>query len=130
MSTQEIVKYTTSENNGKFTLTAPVGTYMLGVSFIGYSIYAQQVEITADKTNLGTITLEETTQDLQTVVVQGKPVRVHTKPDGFVVNVREIREKANDALDLLKLIPKVQIKGDQLRVIGKEKVLVKIGNVL
>lgn len=130
MSTQEIVKYTTSENNGKFTLTAPVGTYMLGVSFIGYTIHAQQVQVTADKTNLGTITLEETTQDLQTVVVQGKPVRVHTKPDGFVVNVREIREKANDALDLLKLIPKVQIKGDQLRVIGKEKVLVKIGNVL
>lgn len=41
-----------------------------------------------------------------------------------------MREKANDALDLLKYIPKIQIKAEQLKVIGKEKVLVKMGNVL
>lgn len=130
MSTQEVVQYTISENNGQFTLTAPVGAYTLGVSFIGYTLHAQQVQVTAGKTNLGSITLEETAQELQMVVVQGKPVRVHTQPDGFVVNVKEMREKANDALDLLKLIPRIQIKGEQLSVIGKEKVLVKMGNVL
>lgn len=130
MSTQEIVQHTISEHNGKFTLTAPVGAYTLGVSFIGYTLHAQQVQITADKTELGSITLEETAQELQMVVVRGKPVHVRTQPDGFIVNVKQMREKANDALDLLKLIPRVQIKGEQLSVIGKEKVLVKMGNVL
>lgn len=130
MSTQEIVQYTISGNNGKFLMTAPVGEYTLGVSFIGYKFHAQQVQITADKTDLGSIILEETVQELQTVVVQGKPVRVRTQPDGFIVNVKEMRERANNALDLLKLIPKVQIKGEKLSVIGKEKVLVKMGNVL
>lgn len=130
MSTQEIVQHTISEHNGKFTLTAPVGAYTLGVSFIGYTLHAQQVQITADKTELGSITLEETAQELQMVVIRGKPVHVRTQPDGFIVNVKQMREKANDALDLLKLIPRVQIKGEQLSVIGKEKVLVKMGNVL
>lgn len=130
MSTQEVVQHTISGHNGKFSMTAPVGKYTLGVSFIGYTLHAQEVQIAAGKTDLGFIILEETVQELQMVVVQGKPVRVRTQPDGFVVNVKEMRERANDALDLLKLIPKVQIKGDQLSVIGKEKVLVKMGNVL
>lgn len=130
MSTQEVVRHTISDKDGKFSMTAPVGTYTLGVSFIGYILQAQQVQITASKTDLGAIILEETAQELQTVVVLGKPVRVRTQPNGFVVNVKEMRERANDALDLLKLIPKVQVKGEQLSVIGKEKVLVKVGNVL
>ena len=49
---------------------------------------------------------------------------------GFSVDVKDIRERANDALDLLKLIPRVKVKGEELSVIGKKKVLVKIGNVL
>ncbi|MDO5017317.1 MAG: carboxypeptidase-like regulatory domain-containing protein, partial [Porphyromonas sp.] len=130
MSTEEVVLYTISGEDGKFSMTAPTGAYTLGVSFLGYDIHIQEVRITSDKTDLGPIILKETAQELQTVVVQGEPVRVYTRPDGFVVNVREMRERANDALDLLKLVPNVQVKGDRLSVIGKEKVLVKMGNVL
>lgn len=130
MSTQEVVQHTISENSGKFSMTAPVGTYALGVSFVGYALHVQEINVIAGTTDLGAIVLKENAQELQTVVVQGKPVRVRTQPDGFVVNVKEMRERANNALDLLKLIPRVQIKGDQLSVIGKEKVLVKMGNVL
>lgn len=130
METQEIVQTTISENNGKFSITAPVGEYALCVSFLGYAPHIQKMHITAGKIELGVISLQETYEELQTVVVLGRAVRVKTQPDGFVVNVKELREQANDALDLLKLIPKVQIKGEQLSVIGKEKVLVKMGNVL
>lgn len=129
-STQEVVQHTVSDHNGKFSMTAPIGTYTLGVSMVGYSLHVQEVEINVGATDLGAIILEETAQELQTVVVLGQPVRVRTQPNGFVVNVKEIRGRANDALDLLKLIPKIQVKGEQLSVIGKEKVLIKIGNVL
>ena len=130
MSTQEFMHHTISDQDGKFSITAPVGTYTLGVSFVGYTLHTLKVQITPGKTNLGSIMLEESTEELQTLVVLGRTVRVHIQPDGFVVNVKELRERANNALDLLKLIPKVQVKGNQLIVIGKEKVLVKMGNVL
>lgn len=130
LSTQEIIQHTVSGTNGEFSLVIPEGDYILGVSFIGYALYAKEIHITSEKLDLGTITLQETTQELQTVVVQGKAVRVRTQPDGFVVNVKEFRERSNDALDLLKSIPRVQVKGDQLSVIGKDKVLVKVGNIL
>lgn len=127
---QEIVQHTISGDDGKFYMKAPEGSYMLGVSFLGYKPYNEKINITTGKTYIGSIVLEESAQELQEVVVQGKIVKVHTKPDGFIVNVKQMREKANDALYLLKYIPKIQIKAEQLKVIGKEKVLVKMGNVL
>lgn len=130
MKTQKIVQHTISMDNGDFTISAPVGQYSLGVSFVGYEPYAQIIQITSEDTVLKPIVLKETSQELQVVVVQGHPVHVRTQPDGFVVDVKAVREKANDALDLLKNIPRIQIKGDNLNVIGKDKVLIKIGNVL
>ncbi|OFR41840.1 hypothetical protein HMPREF2890_08460 [Porphyromonas sp. HMSC065F10] len=62
--------------------------------------------------------------------MQGKPVRVRMLDNGFEVNVKEMRERANDALDLLRLIPQVHVRGDLLSVVGKERVIVKIGDVL
>lgn len=130
LSPQEVFQYTASDSNGEFSMKVPLGDYTLGVSFIGYTLYTQKVQVTSAKIHLGAIVLQATAQELQTVVVQGKAVHVHTRPDGFVVNVKDMRERSNDVLDLLKLIPRVQVKGDQLSVIGKEKVLVKMGNIL
>lgn len=127
---QELVKFTQSDKEGRFSITVPAGDYLLGVSFVGYQLHGQEVHIPANDIDVGRITLQESIQELQTVLVQGKAILVKTQPDGFVVNVRDLREQANDALDLLKLMPRVQVKGEQLKVIGKEKVLVKIGNVL
>lgn len=132
-ATEEVVAHTISDTDGLFSMNVPEGNYILGISFIGYALYTQPIEVTAEREgrlDLGTITLEAIAEELQTVVVQGRAVRVRTQPDGFTVNVRELRKRTNDALDLLKLIPKVQVKGEQLSVIGKEKVLVKVGSVL
>lgn len=130
MKTQEIVQETISGHDGKFSMSVSPGVYLLGVSFVGYKLHGQQVHISKGENNVGQIVLKEEVKELQEVVVQGKIVRVRTRPDGFMVNVREMRDRANDALDLLKFIPKVQIKGEQLSVIGKKNVLIKIGNVL
>jgi hypothetical protein len=130
MSTQDIYQHTITDDNGRFSITVPVGDYVLGVSYVGYAMYGQKINVTEGNNNVGSIVLEETTQELQNVVVQGKIVHVRTQPDGFSVDVKDIRERANDALDLLKLIPRVKVKGEELSVIGKKKVLVKIGNVL
>ena len=128
--TQEIVQFAVSDAAGHFTMNAPVGKYIFGVSYLGYAMHTEEISLTDKPLDLGTITLETSAEELQTVVVRGQIVGVRTQPDGFTVDVHEIRERSNDALDLLKHIPKVQVKGNQLGIIGKEQVLVKIGNVL
>ena len=128
--TQEIVQFAVSDAAGHFTMSAPAGNYIFGVSYLGYAMHTEEISLTAEPLDLGTITLETSAEELQTVVVRGQIVGVRTQPDGFAVDVREIRERSNDALDLLKHIPKVQVKSNQLGIMGKEQVLVKIGNVL
>lgn len=128
--TQEIVSHVVSDERGRFSLEVPEGDYVLGVSFIGYRLDPRQISVSSPTTDLGEILLRESTEVLQTVVVQGKPIRVRMLDNGFEVNVKEMRERANDALDLLRLIPQVHVRGDLLSVVGKERVIVKIGDVL
>ena len=130
MTTQAVYRYTVTNDKGEFSITAPSGDYVLGVRYVGYKLHGQRVHIAVEKMDVGTITLQKTEQELQTVVVQGQMIKAQMKPDGFVVDVKELRERTNDALNLLKFIPRVQVKGDKLSVNGKEKVLVKIDNVL
>lgn len=128
--TQEIVSHVVSDERGRFALQVPEGDYVFGVSFVGYRIYHRQIRVSSPTTDLGKILLRESAEVLQTVVVQGKPIRVRMLDNGFEVNVKEMREHANDALDLLRLIPQVHVRGDLLSVVGKERVIVKIGDVL
>ena len=130
LESQEIVAHVVSDERGRFSLEVPGGDYVLCVSFIGYRLEPRQISVSSPITDLGEILLRESTEVLQTVVVQGKPVRVRMLDNGFEVNVKEMRERANDALDLLRLIPQVHVRGDLLSVVGKERVIVKIGDVL
>lgn len=130
LESQDIVAHVVSDERGRFSLEVPEGDYVLGVSFIGYRLDPRQISVSSLTTDLGEILLRESTEVLQTVVVQGKPIRVRMLDNGFEVNVKEMRERANDALDLLRLIPQVHVRGDLLSVVGKERVIVKIGDVL
>lgn len=128
---KNFVAQTVTNLDGAFTLDNPKGDYQLGVSYIGFETKYIPVSLKADAdTNVGKIVLKTSTNELQTVVIQGRAVRVHMKPDGFVVNVTALRESCTDALDILRMIPKVYADGDKVSVLGKEKVLVKIGQVL
>ena len=44
----------------------------------------KKINVTEGNNNVGSIVLEETTQELQNVVVQGKIVHVRTQPDGVL----------------------------------------------
>lgn len=127
----EVAENTVTDDLGKFELTAKSGKYALGVSYIGYKMVIQEIDTTSGShLDLGTIVLEEDTEVLQTVVVMGEAVRVKTLPNGFSVNVDRLRETSNDAFDLLRRLPQIQVKGTELNVVGKQNVVVQIGNVV
>ena len=121
----------TSDSKGEFRVALPTGSYRLTISYLGYEPYISDVFVKEDEdVDVGTIVLKENANVLQTVVVRGERMTVRNRPDGYIVDVREIREKCNNTLELLELIPNVMLKNDELKVMGKNKVIVKIGNVL
>ncbi len=128
---KNFVAQTVTDSNGAFSLDNPVGDYQLGVSYIGFETKYIPVSLKADADkNVGKIVLKTSTNELQTVVIQGRAVSVHTKPDGFLVDVTTLRKSCNDALDILNMIPKVHVESDTISVMGKKKVIVQIGQVL
>lgn len=131
MAKQNIIANSYSNENGSFVFEAPCGNHFLGISHVGYKMVKQEMTIRNSETiDLGTLTLENNDQELQTVVVKGRAMRVKTLADGFSVDVREIAQSSNNALDLLGRLPQMRVKGNKLSVIGKEKVLLRVNNVL
>lgn len=128
---KNFIAQTVTDQDGAFSLDNPKGDYQLGVSYIGFETKYIPISLKAstDK-NIGKIVLKTSTNELQTVVIQGRAVRIHTKHDGFTVDVTTLRESCNDALDVLRMIPKVHVEDKKLSIMGKKKVLVQIGEVL
>lgn len=128
---QHIISSSACDDNGKFLLTAKKGNYIFGASNVGYEMYAQPVSITGDTDlDLGTVTLQESVTELQTVVVNGRIMRVKSQKDGFSVDVTGINQNYNDALDLMHCIPQLTVKGNDVSVVGKKNIVVQIGKVL
>ncbi len=125
-----IITYTQSSETGKFVMNIPAGTFRLGVNYIGYKTYYTNIDSKGKDIDLGIITLNSDTYQLQTVVVKGEAMNIKNTTDGFIVNVENLRKTSNNSLDLLKRLPMVSVKNDELKIIGKESVVVKIGNVL
>ena len=131
MTNQNIIASSYSDENGNFSFKSPCGNLFLGISHIGFKIVQKEICVSDPVIlDLGIYTLDENVQELQTVIVKGKPMRVRTMIDGFSINVKEIAKSSNNALDLLGRLPQIRVKGNDLSVIGKEKVLLRVNNVM
>lgn len=129
--TQEVIAHTTTDEHGCFRMALQNHKYVVGISYVGYKMYRSTVDLSANNTvSLGTVVMEEDTGELQTVVVKGQTMRVRTQPDGFSVDVSTIRQNSNDALDILRRLPQINVKGDQVKVVGKQNVVVQIGKTV
>ncbi len=83
----ELQRGTAADGDGSFTLTdVPAGTYTLGVSFIGYQRYSNEVVIQAGETTTTEIEMEPDAFGLDEVVVTGVGRGTATKKLGFSVS--------------------------------------------
>lgn len=118
-----------SSAEGTWSLTAPRGHYILVVTSLGYKGHEQEITLPHSGPRLQ-ITMQERLEELQTLLVQGRPVQVKNLPTGFIVDVTEMRKTRNNALDLLGGLPHIIVQGDDLKVVGKGNIVLRIGNVL
>ncbi|RZL50596.1 MAG: TonB-dependent receptor, partial [Pedobacter sp.] len=107
---------TNTNADGSFSIPnlAP-GKYKLYVVYIGLKTVNQEFELTSAKPtiNFGSITMENTGVQLNTVVVQGEIPPVVVKKDTLEFDAKTIKVKENAVVeDQLKKIPGVEVSKD------------------
>ena len=127
-----LVNGTVSEANGTFRLTAPHGSYLLRVTFIGYDTYfhTKPVALSAGQKelNVGKLQLKMSGTMMEAVEISAERSMVEYQLDKRVVNVdKNIVAGGGTATDVLEQVPSVAIDNDgnvTLRGSSNVKVLV------
>lgn len=123
-TTQNIITYTYSDDNGKFIFeTEKTGNFILVFSALGYKKIEIPITITTEtKALIQNVTLEEQAFELTEVIIEAeRPIKV--KKDTVEVKVNKFL-KANDATveDLLKKIPGVTVDSEGTIKVGNQEI--------
>jgi len=99
----KLVQNTMTDEQGKFTISAPAGSYHLLIWQLGDTLFSQTFVL--DKNiDLGTINAKQQDKQLQEVTVVGQKPLVVRKVDRLVFNVENsIAATGGDATDALKV---------------------------
>lgn len=130
IANQNVIASAITGHDGSFAIEGLCGNRVLGISCLGYEMARYDVTLNDKETlDLGKCQLKASVQELQTVIVKGQPVRVKSMADGFSVNVSSIAASSNNALDLLGRLPQIAVKGNEIKVVGKEQIILWVNNV-
>ncbi|MBQ4508014.1 MAG: TonB-dependent receptor [Paludibacteraceae bacterium] len=101
---------TTTDENGYFKLEAANGTYVLKVSFIGYTDAEKTVTVNNKAVDAGKIYLREQTQNLGEVEVVGQGSQMRFELDRKIFTVdQNLASAGGSATDALENIPSVDV---------------------
>lgn len=111
-----VYKGTISEDDGSFLIeNVQDSTYVLKVSFVGYTESLQKVEVKGN-TNIGLITLKESSDNLDEVVVNARRPKISRKVDRLVFDVENSTLSTGNTFDILKRTPGVIVSQGNLLV--------------
>ena len=110
-----VLKLAVTSDDGKFSIAANPGNYLLSVSHVGYTpLYSKPFELSGSgDTDLGNLEMTKTSSNLQGVTVTAQRPMVEVRADKMIVNVEgTINAVGNDALELLRKAPGVSVDKD------------------
>lgn len=123
------IKSELSDAQGIFSIQTTNGNYILQVKHLKDIIYSKNISL-QNSINLGNIQIDKI-QQIKEVVVEGKKKLIERKVDRLVFNVENsISATGGDALDALKITPRIKVKNDQISMIGKNGMSVMIDDRL
>ena len=124
----EIVIGTITDENGSFSLSAPVGNYTLTISFLGYTTKEQNITLEKD-TDLGAIILQPDNTQLNEVVITAEKPLIERKVDRLIFNVgQSVAATGGNAMNALKVTPRIKVQNDKISMIGKGNLMVMIND--
>lgn len=123
-----LVNGTITDKDGKFSIDAKKGKYLLRLTFIGYKDDYQPLEIKNEDVQLGVIQLNLGTQALEGVEITAERSMMEYQLDKRVINVdKNIVSAGGNATDVLENVPSVTVDQEgnvSLRGSGNVTVLV------
>lgn len=109
-----------TDDEGRYSLQAPQGSYVLKVTFVGYRDAQRAVAAVGSSVSVPTIEMEEESMQLEGVVIQSQRPRTELKGDAVVTNISgSVLEHLGNAQDLLPKIPGIITRNGALEVIGR-----------
>jgi len=124
-----MVTFAISDSDGIFTIeVSEMGTYILQISFVSYSMLNANVEAKGDKKiNLGSFSLEPSSEILKEVTVKAEHIPMGVIGDTISYNAAAFQTKPGATVeDLLKKLPGVEVQRDgSIKAMGEE-----VGSVL
>jgi len=118
-----VYKGTVSEEDGKFIIEdVAEDEYLLQISFVGYEDYLKKIKVKNDE-NLGRITLKESENGLDEVLVNARRPKISRKIDRLVFDVENSTISSGDSWDILKHTPGVMLSQGQLLIKNKPAVV-------
>ena len=117
-----------TDSLGSFSLTASAGTYLLELRALGYQGQYKTITLPATGLDLGELLLSEETQQLRGVEVRGRRPIITRQADRLVFDAQQISAGAQNALDVLKRTPGLNVTDDGISIIGRGKAIVLIND--
>ena len=106
-----LIKGTTTELDGQFSLTLPAGTYRLKVSFISYREVTRELRLSENENQiLEPIALKPAATNLEEVTVEAQAEMMEFKQDKRVFNVsKDLTNSGSNASAILNNLPSVTV---------------------
>ena len=122
---------TTTDNNGKFSLDADTGNYILELSYIGYETIRMALTVN-DNTHIGTIHMQEGATELGEVVVESQAI-IQKVDRQILLPSKEQMQASSDGVSLLQnlQIPRIVISpiDNSVKTLSDESVQLRINGV-
>ena len=122
---------TTTDINGKFTLNAENGDYILELSYIGYETIRMALTVN-DNTHIGTIQMQEGATELGEVVVESQAI-IQKVDRQILLPSKEQMQASSDGVSLLQnlQIPRIVISpiDNSVKTLSDESVQLRINGI-
>jgi len=120
-----LIKTEVSDQSGKFEIQEKQGSYILEITFLGKSIFKENINLNENK-DFGIIQVENSEIIEQVTIIKEKKL-IERKVDRLVFNVENSIESIGaDVMDVLKVVPRVRVNNDEISIAGKGGVAVMI----
>jgi hypothetical protein len=105
--------FTTTNEDGSFSMSAKSGTYQLKIFFVGYEDkLVEDIKLTQDL-NLETVFMTSDSKQLAEVEVQGSKPLMQTNVEGITINPsKNLSNLGGTLLDILRNTPSVRVGND------------------
>ncbi|MBQ8939176.1 MAG: TonB-dependent receptor [Paludibacteraceae bacterium] len=122
---------TTTDSNGKFTLNADTGNYILELSYIGYETIRMALTVN-DNMHIGTIQMQEGATELGEVVVESQAI-IQKVDRQILLPSKEQTQASSDGVSLLQnlQIPRIVISpiDNSVKTLSDESVQLRINGI-